>query len=373
MDGSVIISYAADSHSLYGEMYRWPAKDWPKGAMLDVIEWDTHKPLGKIPQVAHTYSVVGNMVEMQGKFFWNVYKLFDCLKESLVICAQQHIALDSIGIDTWGVDFGYLSKDGTILGLPRAYRDPYTVGAPEKYFERLPREEVYKLTGIQIMNFNSLFQLFAAKEQDIGPLRAADEILFMPDLLSYLLTGVRVCEYTDASTSQILNPRTKTFEKKLLEAAGVPTTIMKRSLIFIFVLLSLSLLLGNAQQRDSRTRFYLSPTRIVWQQNSEQITGADNLLRQGNGQTDLQNKYICKLKSTDKLHPAILLDFGKELQGGLQLVSGMPSSHNPIKIRIRFGESASEAMCDIDGKNGATNDHGWHSERLLRFLLFLKH
>lgn len=132
---------------------------------------------------------------------------------------------------------------------------------------------------------------------------------------------------------------------------------MKRSLIFIFVLLSLSLLLGNAQQRDSRTRFYLSPTRIVWQQNSEQIAGADNLLRQGNGQTDLQNKYICKLKSTDKLHPAILLDFGKELQGGLQLVSGMPSSHNPIKIRIRFGESASEAMCDIDGKNGATNDH----------------
>lgn len=65
VDGSVIISYAADSHSLYGEMYRWPAKDWPKGAMLDVIEWDTHKPLGKIPQVAHTYSVVGNMNENQ--------------------------------------------------------------------------------------------------------------------------------------------------------------------------------------------------------------------------------------------------------------------------------------------------------------------
>jgi len=132
---------------------------------------------------------------------------------------------------------------------------------------------------------------------------------------------------------------------------------MKRSLIFIFVLFSLSLLLGNAQQRDSRTRLYLSPTRIVWQQNNSQITGADNLLRQGNGQTDLQNKYICTLKSTDKLHPALLLDFGKELQGGLQLVSGMPASHDPIRIRIRFGESVSEAMCDIDGKNGATNDH----------------
>ncbi|MDD4591667.1 MAG: rhamnulokinase [Parabacteroides sp.] len=171
------------------------------------------------------------MMEMQGKFFWNIYKLFDHLKESLVICAQQHIALDSIGIDTWGVDFGYVSKDGTILGLPRAYRDPYTVGAPEKYFERLSREEVYQSTGIQIMNFNSLFQLFAAKEQDFGPLKAADEILFMPDLLSYLLTGIRVCEYTDASTSQILNPKTKAFEKKLLEVAGVPSSIMHEPLI----------------------------------------------------------------------------------------------------------------------------------------------
>lgn len=171
------------------------------------------------------------MMEMQGKFFWNIYKLLDHLKESLVICAQQHVALDSIGIDTWGVDFGYISKDGTILGLPRAYRDPYTVGAPEKYFERLSREEVYQSTGIQIMNFNSLFQLFAAKEQDFGPLKAADEILFMPDLLSYLLTGVRVCEYTDASTSQILNPKTKAFEKKLLERAGVPSSIMHEPLI----------------------------------------------------------------------------------------------------------------------------------------------
>lgn len=131
---------------------------------------------------------------------------------------------------------------------------------------------------------------------------------------------------------------------------------MKRTLILISLcLLSLYPLL--AQQRDSRMREYLPPTRIVWQQESAQISGAEHLLLPGNGQSDLSNRTICKMISTDRQHPAILLDFGKELQGGLQIVTGMPSSHKPIQVRIRFGESVSEAMCDIDGKNGATNDH----------------
>lgn len=87
------------------------------------------------------------------------------------------------------------------------------------------------------------------------------------------------------------------------------------------------------------------------------IRGADHLLLPGNGQSDLANRTICKMTSTDKQHPAILLDFGKELQGGLQIVTGMPASHEPVAIRVRFGESVSEAMCEIDGVNGATNDH----------------
>ena len=114
--------------------------------------------------------------------------------------------IDGIGIDTWGVDFAYIGADGAILGLPRAYRDPYTVGKPEEYFKIVPQKEVYDKTGIQIMNFNSLYQLFAAKQEGYTPLEKADKILFMPDLLSYMLTGRQVCEYTDASTSQILNP-----------------------------------------------------------------------------------------------------------------------------------------------------------------------
>ncbi|MBR2628937.1 MAG: alpha-L-rhamnosidase, partial [Alistipes sp.] len=104
-------------------------------------------------------------------------------------------------------------------------------------------------------------------------------------------------------------------------------------------------------------REYISPVKILWTQHGELISNIDYLLREGNGQADLTNSHICVVKSTEKEHPAILLDFGKELHGGLQIVTGMPGDHTPVRIRVRFGESASEAMCEIDGKNGATNDH----------------
>lgn len=109
-------------------------------------------------------------------------------------------------------------------------------------------------------------------------------------------------------------------------------------------------------ETDTRVREYLSPTRIVWTGCPELIRNADYLLRQGNGQADLTNSHICVMKSTDDERPSLLLDFGKELHGGLQIVTGMPSSHDPVRIRVRFGESASEAMCET-GEKGATNDH----------------
>lgn len=168
-----------------------------------------------------------NLLELHGKYYWDIYHLYNELKKSLSLCGSQQIELDSIGIDTWGVDFGCLAQDGSLLGLPRAYRDPYTEGAPEEFFRLVPREEVYRLTGIQIMNFNSLFQLFRGQQEKFAPLVHAEEILFMPDLLSYLLTGNRVCEYTDASTSQLLNPVTKQFEASLLTAAGVSPSIVR--------------------------------------------------------------------------------------------------------------------------------------------------
>lgn len=166
------------------------------------------------------------IMELHGKFYWDIFSLYKSLKQSLAICAEKQIKIDSIGIDTWGVDFAYIGADGTILGLPRAYRDSYTEGKPEEYFKIVSRKEVYDKTGIQIMNFNSLYQLFAAKQEGYVPLEKADKILFMPDLLSYMLTGKQVCEYTDASTSQILNPKTKKFESSLLEAIGINPSLL---------------------------------------------------------------------------------------------------------------------------------------------------
>lgn len=165
------------------------------------------------------------IVELHGKFYWNLLGLYEHLKEGLTACAREGITPDSIGIDTWGVDIVPIGKDGSILGMPRAYRDPYTDGAQERFFEIVPREEVYDKTGIQFMNFNTLFQIFAAVKEGYTPIIEAKQLLFMPDALSYMLTGKAICEYTIASTSQILNPRTAKLDSSLLESAGVSANI----------------------------------------------------------------------------------------------------------------------------------------------------
>ena len=166
------------------------------------------------------------MLQIGDHFHWNIYSLFEHFKAALAEVKKECVEISSIGIDTWGVDFALIAKDGTILGAPYAYRDPHTIGMPEKYFEIVSREKVYGLTGIQVMNFNSLYQLFALKQNGSSLLEAASEMLFMPDALAYLLTGNKVVEYTIASTSQILNPKTKQFETQLLEAAGVSPSIL---------------------------------------------------------------------------------------------------------------------------------------------------
>lgn len=164
------------------------------------------------------------IIRVFDRYYWDIYALYQSLLEGLI--AAKDIKLDSIGIDTWGVDFAYIGKDGSILSQPRSYRDPYTNGMPESYFEKVSRKEVYDLTGIQIMNFNSLFQLYASEKEQSAAFQSAENLLFMPDALSYMLTGKAVCEYTIASTSQLLNPRTKAFEPKLFEAMGLSEKLM---------------------------------------------------------------------------------------------------------------------------------------------------
>jgi len=167
------------------------------------------------------------IIRVQNKYYWDIFAIYEAMKNGLATAASQNIRLDSIGIDTWGVDFIYLGEDGSLLSQPRSYRDPYTNGKPEEYFKLIPGKTVYDRTGIQIMNFNSLYQLYAAKCENYSPLKVAKDILFMPDALSYLLTGKKVCEYTIASTSQLLNPRTKNIERELFEVMEISPSIIQ--------------------------------------------------------------------------------------------------------------------------------------------------
>ena len=163
-----------------------------------------------------------NIIRIQDKYYWNIYSLYNELLNGLKTVSAKGIKISSIGIDTWGVDFAYIADDGSLLSLPRSYRDPYTNGMADEFFKIISRSEVYSLTGIEVMNINSLYQLYAAKKENFSAFKAANNILFTPDALAYLLTGNKVCEYTIASTSQLLNPETKKIEPKLLDALELP-------------------------------------------------------------------------------------------------------------------------------------------------------
>jgi rhamnulokinase len=130
--------------------------------------------------------------------------------------------LESVGVDTWGVDFALLGRGGTLLGNPRHYRDPHTEGAMEAAFEKVPRAEIYRRTGLQFMRINSLYQLLALQRNRSPLLDVAETMLFMPDLFHYFLTGVTANEYTDASTSQLLDPQTRNWALDLIERFDLP-------------------------------------------------------------------------------------------------------------------------------------------------------
>ena len=139
---------------------------------------------------------------------------------------------------------------------------------------------------------------------------------------------------------------------------------MKRILFIASVVAGLFAGMTANAQKDARTREYITPVRVVWTNSTDLISNPDALLQEGNGQADFMQRTFCDMKSTRKVHPAIILDFGKELHGGLQIVTGMGSDHN-VRVRVRFGESVSETMSEIDGKNGAKNDHAIRDQEVL--------
>src|SRR5260370_28630596 len=166
-------------------------------------------------------------VRLPTGLYWDTLRLFHEIRHALAICGQERkIALDGIGIDTWGVDFGLLGEDGALVDNPRPYRDARTNGVMERTFAVVSREEIFAATGTQFMQLNTLYQWHAMKLAKSPALNAARRLLFMPDLFNYWLTGVERAERTIASTSQFYNPMRREFAGDLLARLGLDASIL---------------------------------------------------------------------------------------------------------------------------------------------------
>jgi len=160
------------------------------------------------------------MIRIHGNYYWNIYSLKKCIQDF-------NIQPDSLGVDTWGVDYSLVSESGQLIGLPFAYRDHRTDNTMKDFFKVLSKKETYLLSGIQFMQFNTLFQLFASKQEKHSRLNNAKSLLFTPDTLNYLFTGIKKNEYTIASTSQLLKPGKAEYELKLVSKAGLNSELFE--------------------------------------------------------------------------------------------------------------------------------------------------
>ncbi len=166
-------------------------------------------------------------VMLGDSLYWDILRLFHELKQGILKCSSGgHKDIAAIGIDTWGVDFGLLDASGKLLGNPYHYRDTHTQGMIEAACRIVPKRAIYEYTGIQFQVFNSLYQLLALKAEGSSLLEKAATMLFTPDLLRYFLTGEKNCEYTIASTSQMLNPGTRRWAGELLQKLAIPVNIL---------------------------------------------------------------------------------------------------------------------------------------------------
>ena len=158
---------------------------------------------------------------------WDTFRLFHDIQQGLAAAGRERkVHLDGIGVDTWGVDFGLIGRDGSLVANPMHYRDSRNDGMLEKTFAAVPREEIFAQTGIQFMQLNTLCQLYAMKLAGSPALDVADRLLMMPDLFNYWLTGVKRNELTDASTTQFYNPIQKRWATELFERLGLPVSIL---------------------------------------------------------------------------------------------------------------------------------------------------
>lgn len=171
-------------------------------------------------EVAHRFPNV--QVEIGKTLYWDTFRLWHEIKTGI---DAVKVDASAIGVDTWGVDFAFLDRDGNLIGSPVCYRDSRTEGLMEWVFQRVPRREIFERTGIQFMSLNTLYQLGSLVRANSPLFEVAATYLGFPDLINYWLTGVKACEFTHATTTQCYNPRAHDWDRQLLGAVGVPTHI----------------------------------------------------------------------------------------------------------------------------------------------------
>lgn len=164
---------------------------------------------------------------VNGRWYWDLLAQWEHIKEGLKkSVAGLSEPVSGVGVDTWGVDFGLIGRGGELLGNPVTYRDNRTDGVMDKVFARVPREKVFEATGIQFMQLNTLYQLYALRESGSPLLDVAEQLLFMPDLFHWLLSGKAVNEFAIASTSQMFDPVRKQWAMDLLASLDLPAHLL---------------------------------------------------------------------------------------------------------------------------------------------------
>ena len=166
-------------------------------------------------------------VRVFSALYWDPLRLFSEVQRGLAIAGRERrLALDGIGVDTWGVDCALLGEDGALIENPRHYRDARNTGMPEAVFSRVPRDRVFAQTGLQIMQINTLYQLYGMRQTGAAALKHAKSLLFIPDLFNYWLTGTIRNELTIASTSQFYNPKERRWATELLAELDLPAGLL---------------------------------------------------------------------------------------------------------------------------------------------------
>jgi rhamnulokinase len=194
------------------------------GRVVMVRIWPGRAGAGRL-EAEEVHRFANAPVSAGGTLYWDILRLYLDMLDGLS-AAGRNAELSSIGVDSWGVDYGLLDASGALLGNPVHYRDARTEGAVERLLARVPADELYQVTGIQQLPINTICQLVAAA--GTAPLQAAATLLLIPDLICYWLTGEVAAEITNASTTQLLDVRTHAWASSLMDRAGVRASVFPR-------------------------------------------------------------------------------------------------------------------------------------------------